>query len=226
MNAFVRHGHARPFLLLAALAIVPLAREAAAGSYGACDVRDGTSNLPDYWDPDLAPGYAKLNQPTNDFPTLLQLCSDDVYETLMQVHCSCNPSPQAVQWLVASYNSQGFCAFLGEFDNCVHGCAASGCASHGCAGVPTISCPGEILHVVDAVRLLLASGTLNEGQANALISKLQSAIAALQNGHENAAQNKLNAFKNQVMAMVNAGTLSAAAGQALIDEADAILAGL
>src|SRR5262249_35584867 len=93
----VRHIHVRAFLFVSIVPILLLARDARAGSYGACVVRDGHTSLPSFWDPDLAAGYVKLNEPTNDIGTLLQLCTDDVFDTLMQLHCSCTASPESVQ---------------------------------------------------------------------------------------------------------------------------------
>jgi hypothetical protein len=225
MKALVRHTRVHGFLLLSVLPVLLLARDATAGTYGACVALE-PSPYPSYWDPDLAAGYAKLNQPTNDTPTLQQLCTEEVFESLMQLHCSCTANPQPVQWAVLSYNSQGFCAFISGGDTCTYTCAANNCAFHDCAGVPTVSCPASILHLIDTARALNASGALNDGQANALISKLQSAMAALQNGNTTPARNKLKAFINQVTTLVADGVLSAADGQALVDEANAILAGL
>jgi probable HAF family extracellular repeat protein len=70
---------------------------------------------------------------------------------------------------------------------------------------------------------LVTAGTLTSGQGNALSTKLESAIAALDKGNTKAACNKLGAFVNQVEALVTAGTLTSTEGEALlawVDEVD------
>ncbi len=65
------------------------------------------------------------------------------------------------------------------------------------------------LLLADVARLL-AQGTLNAGQSNALSAKLRSAQASLARGNANAAINELRAFQNQVAAFASAGILSPA----------------
>lgn len=65
-----------------------------------------------------------------------------------------------------------------------------------------------------------AAGSLDNGQANALTTKLEEALTKLNRGDPTAAANQLNAFINQVQAFINSGRLSAAQGQPLIDEAN------
>ena len=60
------------------------------------------------------------------------------------------------------------------------------------------------------------------GVANSLNAKLQSAIAAANAGNLSAACSQLNAFINQVHALINNGSLTAAQGQPLIDAANDI----
>jgi len=76
--------------------------------------------------------------------------------------------------------------------------------------------------LIDDIQDLLDDGTLNGGQVNALISKLQTIIDKLNKGQTNAACNQLGAFINQVTAFINGGTLTSAEGQPLIDAAQAI----
>ena len=85
--------------------------------------------------------------------------------------------------------------------------------------------------LIEDVGELLADGKLDGGNANALTSKLDDALASLANGNDIAAMNQLLAFINQVQAMMKGKNpkLSIAKGQALIDAAttvvDQILAG-
>jgi hypothetical protein len=70
---------------------------------------------------------------------------------------------------------------------------------------------------------LVSAGTLSAGNGNALGAKLDAAIASLGRGNQNAATNQLNAFINQVNALVKAGRLPARDGQVLIDAANQII---
>ncbi len=69
---------------------------------------------------------------------------------------------------------------------------------------------------------LVESGVLNLGQGCALIAKLDAALTP-DKGNEIAAMNQLQAFINQVNAFINAGILSPAEGQPLIDAAQAAI---
>jgi len=66
---------------------------------------------------------------------------------------------------------------------------------------------------------LLADGLLNDGEANSLISKLESAVRSTGKGNTGAAINKLNSFINQVAALVNSGRLTPEEAQPLFDAA-------
>ena len=81
----------------------------------------------------------------------------------------------------------------------------------------------QINGLIQQVEALVTAGTLNNGQGNALISKLVGAIAKIEQGNLNAAVNKLQAFINQVQGFINAGTLTPEQGQALIDAAEAVI---
>jgi hypothetical protein len=63
---------------------------------------------------------------------------------------------------------------------------------------------------------------LNGQQGQGLISKLNAALTAIQNGNTNVACNKLNDFISQVNAYINNGTLTQAQGQPLIVAANNI----
>jgi FIMAH domain len=73
---------------------------------------------------------------------------------------------------------------------------------------------------------LVAGGSLNSGQANALEAKLEAALQKIDDGRISVAINELNAFIKQVQSYVKAGTLSAAEGAALIEAADELLASI
>ncbi len=70
---------------------------------------------------------------------------------------------------------------------------------------------------------LVTPGSLNEGQGNALIVKLEAAKKQLDKEKDKAAVNQLKAFINQVTAFVNAGILLLEEGQPLIDDAQDII---
>lgn len=76
--------------------------------------------------------------------------------------------------------------------------------------------------LTDEIADLVASGVLNQGQGNSLTAKLQAAINSLNNGNTTAACNQLQAFINQVNALISRGVLSLAEGQPLVNVADDI----
>jgi predicted extracellular nuclease len=77
----------------------------------------------------------------------------------------------------------------------------------------------EVNELIDAVQALVDDGTLNDGQGNALTSKLENVLAKLAKGNFNTAANQLNAFINQVEDFVNEGILTDEQGDALIKPA-------
>ncbi len=80
--------------------------------------------------------------------------------------------------------------------------------------------------LIQIIQTLQSDGVLGSGNANALIVKLEGAIQQLDNGNVGQAVNKLEAFINQVEAFIQSGTLTPVTGQALIDEANRIIAAL
>jgi hypothetical protein len=77
--------------------------------------------------------------------------------------------------------------------------------------------------LIEAVEDLVAAGSLNHGQGNALIVKLNQAIKHLDKDEPETALNVLNAFTNQVTALVDGGVLTPEEGQALLDAAGEIV---
>ena len=63
-----------------------------------------------------------------------------------------------------------------------------------------------------------------DGQGNALIAKLETAIKQIEKGNLKTGTNLLEAFINQVNADLQAGTLEPNIGEPLIEKATAILA--
>ena len=80
--------------------------------------------------------------------------------------------------------------------------------------------------LVPQIEDLVARGALNTGQSNALIASLNAAIRQLERGNVPAAINQLQAFIDQVSALVNGGILSPEDGQPLIAAANEIVAAL
>ena len=72
------------------------------------------------------------------------------------------------------------------------------------------------------VASLQSRGVLSKGRAQSLTAKLAASQGQLARGGRVAASNQLGAFVNEVEAFIRAGILTAADGQALIDEAEAI----
>lgn len=90
----------------------------------------------------------------------------------------------------------------------------------------TSSPEDAIKDLIEEIYLLIEEGILNKGQGNSLIVKLDNVLKKLDQGKTKAACNNLNAFINHVQGFVRGGRLSAAQGQALIDEANNIRADL
>jgi hypothetical protein len=76
------------------------------------------------------------------------------------------------------------------------------------------------------VEQLIASGALDGGNGNALLSKLEAAAASLDRGNPAAAVNQLEAFLNQVSALARARRLDAAGVDALRAAIQALIASL
>jgi hypothetical protein len=70
----------------------------------------------------------------------------------------------------------------------------------------------------------LVPDVLNEGQANALKSKIENAIAKAANGQYNAAINQMQAFITQLNDMVANGTLTAEQAAPFLDQAQWLIA--
>ena len=87
---------------------------------------------------------------------------------------------------------------------------------------PTVTPQDAIESLMADVRTLVADGVLNAGQGNGSLAKLAAAILSLDRGSTKGACNQLQAFVNQVSGVVGARQLSAAAGQELIDAAEAV----
>ena len=86
---------------------------------------------------------------------------------------------------------------------------------------------GEQIDVlIGEVDTLEAEGMLNRGQANSLKAKLRAAKKSAANGRSRPAANQINAFINEVQALISAGVLSSEEGTALISIADDILQAL
>ena len=66
------------------------------------------------------------------------------------------------------------------------------------------------------------TGPLNSGQVNSLLVKLNQAIANLNAGKKTPACNQLQAFINEVQSLISNGVLTAAQGDPLISQAQAI----
>jgi pullulanase-type alpha-1,6-glucosidase len=92
------------------------------------------------------------------------------------------------------------------------------------------SAEDQIEWLRDDVNELLNAGVLNRGQANALIKKLNAALARLAKGkaqgEAGAAAGQINAFINQVEALAAAGILSPDEAAALIAAAEGVLGSL
>jgi photosystem II stability/assembly factor-like uncharacterized protein len=80
-----------------------------------------------------------------------------------------------------------------------------------------------IISLIEDVEQLVDEGSLNQGQGNALIKKLEHALDRLDDDRLKAAINALGAFSNQVDAFVRGGVLWPEDGQNLSDQVNDII---
>ena len=81
-------------------------------------------------------------------------------------------------------------------------------------------------NLADDVGVLVDAGSLNGGQDNALVSKLDGVIKQLAKGKSKAAVNQLQAMFNQVASFIGNGVLTPAEGAALTAAITAIIAAI
>ena len=79
-----------------------------------------------------------------------------------------------------------------------------------------LSAQQQIALIVNQVNALVTAGILDSGNGNALIVKLNNAIASLNSGNTTAGVNQLNAVINQVNAFVKSGKLTSTDAQAIL----------
>ena len=83
--------------------------------------------------------------------------------------------------------------------------------------------PQEMMRsLIAEVEALVSGGSLNGGQGNSLIVKLNTAIKNLDKEKPNTALNNLNALANEIQDFIADGVLAFEEGQALLDAIDAI----
>jgi probable HAF family extracellular repeat protein len=88
----------------------------------------------------------------------------------------------------------------------------------------TILPPDEHIDtIIDEVEILIDSGTLNKGQGNALISKLEAAKKQLDKDNVTTTCNLIRAFVNQVQAFIKSGKITLAEGETLLDNANSLI---
>ena len=84
----------------------------------------------------------------------------------------------------------------------------------------------QIAATSDAVQALVTGGVLLPAQGNSLQTKLGAASDLLTRGNTNGAISKLGDFVKQVSSLIKTGKITSAAGQPLIDAAQALIAEL
>lgn len=90
--------------------------------------------------------------------------------------------------------------------------------------LPVVTPEQAIEDVAEDVAALVTASTLDDGEANALTSKLEAAQHLLDRGDAEASTNLLGAFINRVEAMGNSSRLTVEQAQSLIDLANATIA--
>jgi hypothetical protein len=89
--------------------------------------------------------------------------------------------------------------------------------------VESPSTQDQIVLLIDQVNALVGSGVLNEGNGNALISKLDNALNSFNSSNNTAGVNQIDAFIQQVNDFLNSGKLTSAQAQSLTDAANEII---
>uniref|UniRef100_A0A7R9YZM1 Uncharacterized protein n=1 Tax=Pseudictyota dubia TaxID=2749911 RepID=A0A7R9YZM1_9STRA len=89
--------------------------------------------------------------------------------------------------------------------------------------VPAASPEEEIQDIVDALEVLLEAGTLENGQGEVMVNKLENALKSLAKGKDAQAAKKIEDFKGLVLALMDLGGILQADGQNLLDMADLAL---
>jgi hypothetical protein len=96
------------------------------------------------------------------------------------------------------------------FDSFVHDCS-------------TLSTAESIQALMGRVAYLVSSGALNRGQGEALTVKLQGALSSIASSQYTSARNQMQAFINNVGALLNSHALTSPQANALIYSAQAIM---
>jgi uncharacterized protein (TIGR02145 family) len=84
----------------------------------------------------------------------------------------------------------------------------------------TNSASDYLLDLISMIEAMVSEGSLNKGNADALISKIKNAKKSIDKGNTNAASGQLNAFINQVKAFMDNGRIIMELGQQLIEKAE------
>ena len=89
--------------------------------------------------------------------------------------------------------------------------------------ITVLSAEKQTEAIIDEVFQWVDEGFLGSGEGNGLVSKLDTAIASLDKGKLTSAVNKLEAFENQIQALVRSGRVSPEEAEALIALAEAAI---
>lgn len=92
--------------------------------------------------------------------------------------------------------------------------------------IEALSSVATLESLAEEVRDFEAAGHLNTGQTNSLLAKLNAATARLNDEACTPAVNQLEAFVNEVQALIDGGVLTPEQGQPLIDIAEALISDL
>lgn len=116
--------------------IAPIVGPTTSSTLGYCLVRDSSTTIPSYTDPDVGRGYAKRSKPgVTTYDGLKTACNQADFESLMTQYCTQNASSATAQLL-----------FYGSTSSLVGtttGCAGASCETKTCSA-PTIS-PNSIV---------------------------------------------------------------------------------
>ncbi len=105
-------------------------------------------------------------------------------------------------------------------------CAGTGACSVTMTSAAGVGATFQVTIAGLSASVMALARVIGAGGANSLTSTLAAAQASVARGNQTAAINQLNAFINQVQALVRSGRLDPATGATLISEAQILTAGL
>jgi FIMAH domain len=139
---------------------------------------------------------------------------------------SANAAGSVIMFLVVNggQSNSSDAGLAGGFDNIIITTSSGATIYDFEPDIPTVAEAADDL--IAYINQLNAEGAINNGQTNALIRKVENALAKVGRGQVSAAINQLNALINQANDLASEGVLTAAQAQELIDLTNQLIASI